>query len=129
MAEDSNSDVGTSAITTVGVNGEKTTTYLVKSVDGVEVSREISREEVTLQPTAEVTSNGSRQPAPPPAPAPPSESNCDSNYADVCVPIASDVDCSGGSGNGPAYVDGPLRVVGTDVYDLDRDGDGIACDR
>lgn len=46
-----------------------------------------------------------------------------------CVPIASDVDCAGGGGNGPAYVRGPVRVVGEDIYKLDRDGDGIACDK
>ena len=45
------------------------------------------------------------------------------------MPVAADVDCAGGSGNGPAYVSGPVTVVGSDVYDLDRDGDGIACDR
>lgn len=56
------------------------------------------------------------------------QDGCDPNYADACVPIASDVDCAGGSGNGPEYVQGPLRVVGTDIYGLDRDGDGIACD-
>jgi hypothetical protein len=38
------------------------------------------------------------------------------------------VDCAGGSGNGPAYVAGPVFVVGSDIYDLDRDGDGVACD-
>jgi hypothetical protein len=38
---------------------------------------------------------------------------CDPNYADACVPIASDVDCAGGSGNGPEYVVGPVRVVGS----------------
>ena len=46
-----------------------------------------------------------------PEPEPKSErksSGCDSNY-DGCVPIASDVDCEGGSGNGPAYVSGPVR--------------------
>ena len=53
---------------------------------------------------------------------------CDSNYAGACVPIASDVDCAGGSGNGPRYVSGPVRVVGSDIYDLDRDGDGVGCD-
>ncbi|RUX08935.1 hypothetical protein EOA30_05255 [Mesorhizobium sp. M8A.F.Ca.ET.059.01.1.1] len=53
---------------------------------------------------------------------------CDPNYAGVCVPIASDVDCSSGKGNGPAYVHGPVTVVGTDIYDLDRDGDGIGCE-
>jgi resuscitation-promoting factor RpfB len=54
---------------------------------------------------------------------------CDPNYANKCVPIASDVDCASGSGNGPAYVDGPVYVVGSDIYDLDRDGDGVACER
>ena len=59
-----------------------------------------------------------------PAPAP---SGCDPNYGGGCVPIASDVDCAGGSGNGPEYVQGPVTVIGTDIYDLHRDGDGIAC--
>jgi hypothetical protein len=59
--------------------------------------------------------------APPPRPA------CDRNY-DPCVPVASDVDCANGSGNGPAFVDGPVRVVGSDVYGLDRDGNGVGCD-
>lgn len=53
--------------------------------------------------------------------------DCDSNYSG-CVPVASDVDCAGGKGNGPAYVRGPVRVIGSDVYDLDRDGDGVACE-
>lgn len=55
-----------------------------------------------------------------------SSSSCDPNYSG-CVPIASDVDCAGGSGNGPGYVRGPIKVIGTDIYGLDRDGDGIAC--
>jgi hypothetical protein len=55
-------------------------------------------------------------------------SNCDSNYEGACVPIASDVDCEGGGGNGPAYVQGPVRVVGNDIYQLDREGDGVACE-
>jgi hypothetical protein len=44
------------------------------------------------------------------------------------VPNASDVDCAGGSGDGPRYVQGPVKVTGTDVYDLDADGDGWGCD-
>ena len=44
------------------------------------------------------------------------------------MPISSDVDCAGGSGNGPEYVREPVYVVGPDVYDLDRDGDGVACE-
>ncbi|MFQ6547707.1 excalibur calcium-binding domain-containing protein [Aestuariibius sp. 2305UL40-4] len=54
---------------------------------------------------------------------------CDPNYTGACVPIASDVDCAGGSGNGPEYVRGPVWVVGVDKYGLDRDGDGVACER
>ena len=54
-------------------------------------------------------------------------SECDPNYSG-CVPIASDVDCAGGSGNGPAYVKGPVRVIGQDIYRLDRDRDGIGCE-
>jgi len=53
---------------------------------------------------------------------------CDPNYAGGCVPIASDVDCAGGSGNGPAYVQGPVTVIGEDKYGLDRDRDGIGCE-
>ena len=67
--------------------------------------------------------------APAPVPVSPlaavSSSACDPNY-DGCVPIDSDVDCAGGSGNGPSYT-GQVQVVGVDVYDLDRDGDGVAC--
>ncbi|MBY6048585.1 excalibur calcium-binding domain-containing protein [Vannielia litorea] len=54
---------------------------------------------------------------------------CHTSYQGACVPIASDVDCAGGRGNGPAYVRGPVYVVGPDVYGLDRDGDGIACEK
>lgn len=54
---------------------------------------------------------------------------CDPNYTGNCVPIASDVDCASGSGNGPAYVVGPVYVVGDDIYGLDRDGDGVGCDK
>lgn len=53
---------------------------------------------------------------------------CDPNYGGKCVPIASDVDCAGGKGNGPAYVSGPVTVIGSDIYGLDRDGDGVACE-
>jgi hypothetical protein len=52
---------------------------------------------------------------------------CDPNYSG-CVPIASDVDCAGGTGNGPAYVKGPVKVTGEDIYRLDQDHDGIGCE-
>ena len=52
--------------------------------------------------------------------------NCTSGYS-PCLSPASDYDCAGGSGDGPKYVYGPVRVTGSDPYDLDRDGDGIGC--
>src|SRR4051794_775162 len=71
---------------------------------------------------------------PPPPPAPPATSakplasnGCDPNYS-PCVPIDSDVDCASGKGNGPSYVQGPVQVIGSDIYGLDRDGDGIGCE-
>lgn len=54
---------------------------------------------------------------------------CDPNYDGACVPVSSDVDCAGGSGNGPDYVSGPVYIIGADIYELDRDGDGVACEK
>ncbi|GAA3591795.1 hypothetical protein GCM10022198_14650 [Klugiella xanthotipulae] len=126
VAESGGMDVGTSVVTVSGVNGERTTMYRVTYEDGVEVARVIASTTVTREPVNQVTTNGTRVPAPVPAPA--AASGCDPNYTGACVPVDSDVDCSGGSGNGPSYVRGPVTVVGSDIYDLDRDGDGIACD-
>ncbi|MFJ8894415.1 G5 domain-containing protein [Leifsonia sp. NPDC102414] len=133
--DDPNSDVGTTAVTVTGQNGVKTSTFRVTLRDGVETERTLVSERVATAPVDQVTSVGSRQPAPPapPAPAappaaPPAAGGCDPNYTGACVPIASDVDCAGGSGNGPAYVQGPVQVVGSDIYDLDRDGNGVGCE-
>ena len=62
------------------------------------------------------------RPQPKPAPG-----GCNSNYSG-CVPIASDVDCEDGGGNGPAYLSESVRVTGSDVYGLDADEDGTACE-
>ena len=57
-----------------------------------------------------------------------SHRNCDPNYEGACLrPDVSDYDCAGGSGDGPYYT-GLVYVVGDDHYDLDRDGDGVACE-
>ena len=118
---------GTVAVTTTGVPGAREVTYQVTYRDGVETKRATLSETVTLAPVDQVTSNGTYV-APPPPPPVVAKSSCDPNYTGACVPIDSDVDCAGGSGNGPSYVTGPVRIVGSDIYDLDRDGDGIACD-
>ncbi|MFC0528435.1 G5 domain-containing protein [Phytohabitans kaempferiae] len=115
--KDSSLAEGTRKVRTKGVTGVKTLTYEVTYTDGKETGRKLLREAVTKQPVTEVTVVGTKKPT----------RQCDPNYSG-CVPIASDVDCAGGGGNGPAYVSGPVRVIGDDIYDLDRDGDGIACE-
>ena len=63
-----------------------------------------------------------------PAPQAAVGGDCHPSYAGACLdPSASDYDCAGGSGDGPAYTD-RVRVVGDDEYDLDPDGDGVACE-
>ena len=56
------------------------------------------------------------------------DGNCHPSYS-PCVPYAYDVDCASGKGNWPVYVYWPVRVIWPDVYDLDRDGDGIWCEK
>ena len=54
-----------------------------------------------------------------------SNKNCDPNYAG-CIPIfPSDVDCTDIKQLGLA----PVGVIGKDIHKLDRDGDGIGCDK
>lgn len=61
-------------------------------------------------------------------PPPPTPENCHPSYAGACLdPSSTDYDCAGGEGNGPDYT-GRVRVVGPDDYDLDSDGDDIACE-
>jgi hypothetical protein len=55
--------------------------------------------------------------------------NCDPAYPDACLHDGTgDYDCAGGSGNGPNYVSGPIRVLPPDPFGLDRDGDGVGCE-
>jgi hypothetical protein len=82
-----------------------------------EQAKKLLTSEITEKPVTQVIVVGTKE-----------TRQCDPNYSGAHVPIASDVDCAGGSGNGPAYVQGPVRVVGTDIYDLDRNGDGVGCD-
>jgi resuscitation-promoting factor RpfB len=59
-------------------------------------------------------------------PPPPQPNNCTPGYS-PCLPPASDYDCLGGTGDGPAYT-GFVRVTGSDPYGLDGDGDGFGCE-
>jgi hypothetical protein len=67
-----------------------------------------------------------QKPTPEPEPQP---ANCDPSYEGECLnPDSPDYDCAGGSGDGPDYVQGSVEVIGDDHFDLDRDGDGTACE-
>ena len=67
--------------------------------------------------------------SPPPRLPPPPQAQCDPSYPDVCIPIgAADYDCVGGSGDGPSYIAGPIRVLPPDPHGLDRDRDGWGCE-
>lgn len=89
---------------------------------------------VGVLPHSRITLVVAKAPPPPPSTAPPPPTttpsrNCDPSYPDVCLdPTAVDYDCAGGSGNGPKYVSGPIRVRAPDPFDLDRDGDGWGCE-
>ncbi|WP_084219956.1 G5 domain-containing protein [Spirillospora albida] len=107
---------GTTKVRRQGRAGIKTLTYRVTLTGGVQTGKELIRQAVARRPVDRIIAVGTK-----------AARRCDPNYSG-CVPIADDVDCAGGSGNGPAYVTGPVRVIGSDVYDLDRDGDGVACD-
>lgn len=102
-----------------GQSGAKEIKYKVTYLDGKETVREKISENITIQPINKIILNGTKEKP---------VSNCDPNYSGACVPIASDVDCAGGSGNGPAYVKGHVKVIGRDIYGLDRDGDGLGCE-
>ena len=54
---------------------------------------------------------------------------CHPSYKGECLnPAVYDYDCAGGSGDGPGYVYGTVRVVGYDEYGLDSDDDGYGCE-
>ena len=104
---------------TVGRAGVRTQTFEVTLTGGEQTAKKLVKSVITRKPVTQVVAVGTKVAT---------SGGCDPNYNGACVPIASDVDCAGGSGNGPAYVRGPVQVVGSDIYDLDRDGDGVACD-
>ncbi|HEX2048039.1 MAG TPA: hypothetical protein VHF27_09750 [Acidimicrobiales bacterium] len=53
--------------------------------------------------------------------APTASGGCHPSYSGACLPIGPDVDCGEISAR-------RFRVVGPDVYRLDADSDGIACE-
>jgi PASTA domain len=91
-----------------------------------------SRRGAGVLPDSRVTLVVAKAPPPTTAPPPPTTEprDCDPSYPGVCLdPDAVDYDCAGGSGDGPEYVQGPIRVRPPDPFDLDREGDGWGCER
>lgn len=113
---------GQTKITQAGVAGVETFTYQVTYTNGIETGRQLLGQVTTTPPVNEVVTIGTYV-----APSPTPHAGCNPNYS-PCVPDASDVDCAGGNGNGPVFVHGPIYVIGSDIYGLDRDGDGIGCE-
>ncbi len=58
----------------------------------------------------------------------PPPSNCHPSYSPCIANLSSDVDCAGGGGNGPRFVQGPVQVRGSDPYGLDGNNDGVGCE-
>ena len=114
---DSTLSKGSNRVRNYGVRGVEILTYKITFRKGIQVRKELIRTVIVRAPVTRVIAVGTKE-----------TQQCDPNYSGACVPIASDVDCAGGSGNGPAYVQGPVQVVGTDIYGLDSDGDGIGCE-
>jgi hypothetical protein len=108
---------GSTRVRSSGARGTEILTYRVTFRNGIRTHKELVRKVIVRAPVTRVVALGTKE-----------TQQCDPNYSGACVPIASDVDCAGGSGNGPAYVQGPVEVTGTDIYGLDSDGDGIGCE-
>ena len=108
---------GSTRVRNPGVRGVEILTYKVTLRNGIQTHKELVRKVIVRAPVTRVVAVGTKE-----------TRQCDPNYSGDCVPIASDVDCAGGSGNGPAYVQGPVQVIGTDIYGLDSDDDGIGCE-
>jgi hypothetical protein len=80
----------------------------------------------TSTPASDHPVPGNTTHAPPPTVEPPHiASQCDPNYTG-CVLPSSDVDCLG-EGDGPVFLSEVVGVIGDDIYDLDADGNRIAC--
>lgn len=117
------SDFDTPAVTTTQVAPEPTeTTTTTRTRKAVKPKPTTTKRTTTARTTTQAA-----KPKPKPEPNPEPASDCHPNYS-PCVPIASDVDCEGGSGDGPEYVRGPVTVKGADPYRLDNDSDGVGCE-
>jgi hypothetical protein len=114
-------------VTVLNVDGPIVTIRLVADESGGRQS--IYQGTYTADHGELVAAQVRRVPGPPPTTQPPGPDGCDPSYPDVCLdPAVGDYDCAGGTGNGPGYVEGPIRVRPPDPFDLDGNGDGVGCE-
>lgn len=109
----------TTVVRVEGVNGKKTVKTEVKTKDGVEISRELISEDITVPPVAKVVAVGTKVVA---KTQKDTDSSCDSHYSPCVKKSAHDLDCKD--------IGYEVTVVhpGDDPYNLDPDGDGIGCE-
>jgi resuscitation-promoting factor RpfB len=89
---------GSTRVRNPGVRGVEVLTYKVTLRNGIQTHKELVRKVIVRAPVTRVVAVGTKE-----------TQQCDPNYSGACVPIASDVDCAGGSGNGPASSKDPFR--------------------
>jgi hypothetical protein len=106
----------TTVVKVEGQNGKKVVKTEVKTKDGVEVSKSLISEEVTVPPVNEVIAIGTRTGGQPRSKA------CDINYK-PCIPkVKRDLDCDD--------IGIQVEILGEDVHNFDEDDqDGIGCER
>lgn len=61
---DPNLEIGKTAIKQIGINGERTITYSVRKIDGIEASRSVKNNKITINPINEITLIGTKTPEP-----------------------------------------------------------------
>jgi hypothetical protein len=124
---------GLAVLGTAGCGGAKQAAETATTVAPTTTAEPPTTTTATTEPPTTVRMVATTTTARPATTAPPTtaaaKSNCHPSYEGTCIPPdVSDADCAGGSGNGPWYVkEKNIRVVGPDVFDLDRDGNGIGC--
>ncbi len=112
-------------LTVLNVDGSNVTVKLVASERGGR--RSVFQGTYSVEHGQIAEAHIRRVSGPPPT-QPPGRAGCDPSYPDVCLQDGvGDYDCAGGSGNGPHYVEGPIRVLAPDPFGLDRDHNGIGC--
>jgi hypothetical protein len=120
-------DTERDTVTVLNVDGPIVTIRLVADESGGRQS--IYQGTYTADHGELVAAQVRRVPGPPPTTQPPGPDGCDPSYPDVCLdPAVGDYDCAGGTGNGPGYVEGPIRVRPPDPFGLDGNGDGVGCE-